>query len=702
MKNQTLLTIVFVTILASVIVPCANVVSRYKTPPTLNSVDTASWQLDFAYTPNNDHSIPSMMVDDDGNQAGVKSIMGQMIYTNVVLMDGVTQPVVILEEQTGFINRDRKYVIPVVSQVLGRVTSKLGSSPLEYELRLPIQPVGTLMDVNHDDCHDLGVMVFAVVYGANTWGDPYLEFRDNGEGWTCVYASTRVSLDKDRYCEVYGGKYLVFAPDAFQQFPSGFGSDRKLFTTDDPIMPIPSGWSVIDMDREPFAIERDPQSKIDLVEPPSCQSIDFSNLSYTESFELLLDKLTREYAWTQEKNVCWDALGLQFRDKIRHAERNQDPEAFISTLNDFAKSIPDSHVTAFGDLLIKKIIAETEFGLGLTICETDDGKFVAVYVMEDGPAARAGITFGTEILSMKGLPIRQYIETVIPFSGPFSNPTVERIEKVHLATRFSSNDTIEIEFMGPGEAQIQKDSLVPISERVSLRKGISETRSNSDDALELPVAYKLLADDLGYIDLSSFSDDTALTVQLWERALRDLKKKNIKKLILDVRSNSGGDGILADQMAAYFFDEKIVVGNAGYYNPASGDFFMHPDDESTMVPPESDVRFKGDIAVLVGPNTASAAEFFAYNLTLQNRAKIVGYYPTAGAGGPVDQILMPDGVTVQFTCGRSVDTSGKIHIEGTGVSPNIRVPINLKNLRSHFKGVDVELSVAKLELAEAH
>src|SRR5574342_636475 len=63
---------------------------------------------------------------------------------------------------------------------------------------------------------------------------------------------------------VFGGKYLVYAPDGQQQFPSDFGADKKLFTDDDPIMDLPAGWSVIDMDQSPFGVDRSEKPTIDL------------------------------------------------------------------------------------------------------------------------------------------------------------------------------------------------------------------------------------------------------------------------------------------------------------------------------------------------------------------------------------------------------------------------------------------------------
>lgn len=111
---------------------------------------------------------------------------------------GVAEPVVILEDQGGFVARDRKFEMPLESQTLAQITSDFYTSPFTYSLTLPASPKGTLNDVDHDGAQDTGVMIFAVAYWTNTWGDPYLERRDlYGGGWSSAYASTRVSSDSN-------------------------------------------------------------------------------------------------------------------------------------------------------------------------------------------------------------------------------------------------------------------------------------------------------------------------------------------------------------------------------------------------------------------------------------------------------------------------------------------------------------------------
>ena len=140
-------------------------------------------------------------------ESGPKTVTGTLTYTNLFFTEGVAQPVIILEDQGGFVRRDRRFLIPVESQTIGELTSDFYTSPVSYSLSLPAEPNGTLHDVDHDGKEETGVMIFAVAYWTNTWGDPFLERRDQGGGgWSTAYASTKVSSDRDSYLEEYGGK----------------------------------------------------------------------------------------------------------------------------------------------------------------------------------------------------------------------------------------------------------------------------------------------------------------------------------------------------------------------------------------------------------------------------------------------------------------------------------------------------------------
>ena len=625
-------------------------------------------------------------------KSGPTIITGEVTYTNAFFTDGVAQPVIILEDQTGFVKRDRKFEIPIKSQVIGEITSDFYTSPFTYSLSLPAEPNGTLNDVDHDGVEEQGVMIFAVAYWTNTWGDPYLERRDQfGGGWSSAYASTKVTDDRDAYLEVYGGKYLVYAPDDKQQFPSDFGADEKLFTDDDSVLDLPAGWSVIDLDQSPFGIDRSENPVIDLLEPESAALDDYSALSYSEAYEKMAEKFKNEYAFTELKKIDWDAKAAEFRPRFTEAEKNKDQHAYALALRDFLWSIPDTHVGFDQSLLNDDFQTEVAGGLGFAMRETDDGKIIANFILDGGPAATAGMEWGAEIISLDGKPTSDVVDETLPWSSPFSNPIIKRLQQLRYATRFTMDKgQVEIVFKNPNGNE-QTASLDVVNEYQSFS---SASFYAGQPETSLPVEFTVLPSGYGYIKISSFLDNDVLSIQVWERAIDYFNDNSVSGVIIDMRVNGGGSGWLADQMAAYFFDEETIVGNTARYNKGSGQFYMDPGDQAIMIPPASERQYGGSVVVLVGPACASACEFFSYAMTVNDRATIVGQYPSDGAGGSVEQFLMPEGLSVQMTIGRAVDADGNIHLEGKGVVPDVRVPVTAETLQKTANGEDVVLAAA--------
>ena len=650
--------------------------------------------------------LPSLPGPDQstGDEAGSKIVTGTVTYSNVFFTEGVAQPVVILEDQGGFVTRDRDFLIPVESQVIGQITSDFYTSPFTYSLTLPDVPNGTLHDVDHDGSDETGVMVFAVAYWTNTWGDPFLERRDQGGGgWSSAYASTKVSDDRDAYLEVYGGKYLVYAPDEKQSFPSGFGDDKKLFTDDDPIMNLPVGWSVIDLDQSPFAIDRSEEPEIELLEPESTALVDYSGLSYTEAFDKMLEKFKNEYAFTELKQMDWDAKGEEFRPRFEEAEKNNDSHAYVLALRDFIWSIPDTHVGFDTSPLNEDFQTDIAGGVGFSMRETDDGKIIATIIVEGGPAEQAGMVWGAEIISLDGKPVNDVVEATVPWSSPFSNPEIKRIQQLRYATRFRmEKGQVEVTFKNPGDSE-QTATLDVVNEvdsfnLSSVNAGVMFHGGN--DPTALPVEFDVLPSGYGYIKISSFLDNDVLSIQVWERAIKYLNDNEIPGVILDLRNNGGGSGWLADQMAAYFFTEETVTGNTAYYDDSTGEFYMDEGDENIMIPPRPELQYTGPVVVMVGPTCASACEFFSYDITINDRATVVGQYPSEGAGGSVEDFLMPEGIFVRLTIGRAVDADGNIHLEGKGVVPDVDVPVTTETLQRQANGEDVVLEAAVKAISE--
>lgn len=617
------------------------------------------------------------IVNDEG---GPVAITGEVTYTNPFFTAGVASPIIILEDQAGFVDRNESFLFPLESQTLGQITSDFYTSPFTYSVALPIEPQGTLRDVDNDDDEDIGVMVFAVAYWNNTWGDPFLEERDlSGGGWSGAYASTRVSENPELRREIIGGKFLVYAPDDEQGFPSDFGDDGLLFTEDDPIVRIPQGYTIVNMDETPFEFDRSRNPVIDLIEPEGAALVDFSDLPLTEAFDEMVALMRNEYAFTENKNIDWDALAEEYRPRFVRAEEKQDGAVYVNALREFLWEIPDGHVN-FGPItLIQETFQyEVALGIGMGVRTTDDGEVLVTFLLDNGPADVAGVEIGAEIFEIQGVDINEYIENTVSWDQPFSTPHNLRLSQERYATRFNADtESVELTFANPGSST-ETITLIPVAESASL----FETTESNLTGLELPVEFEILDSGLGYVAIYDFLDNALLTIQLWERMIQEMQEAGVLGLIVDMRENGGGNGFLADQMSAYFFQEELIIGNRGFYSEDLGEFYFDPRNEQQLYLPAEELRFDGPVAVLVGPSCASACERFSYNMTLQDRAEIIGQYPTAGLGGSVNDFRMPLGITVRYTTGRSVDADGNIHIEGIGVAPTIDVPVTAETLFS--------------------
>jgi C-terminal processing protease CtpA/Prc len=642
-----------------------------------------------------DELPPAEIVNDEG---GTQVVTGNLTYTNAFFTAGASEPLIILEDQAGFVDRDRGFILPPESQVLGQITSDFYTSPFTYTVQLPFEPQGTERDVDNDGETDTGVQVFAIAYWTNIWGPSFLEERDlGGGGWSTAYASTRVSGRSETLYEVIGGKFLIYAPDDQQGFPSGFGEDGLLFTEDDPTVAVPAGYTVVDMDTDPFTFDRSEHVTIDLIEGEGSEADDFSEMSYTEAFDAMIEKFRTDYAFTEYKNIDWDAKAAEFRPRFEEAEANDDSTAYEFALQDFIWSIPDGHVSMASTLALnERFQEETAGGIGIAIRRLDDGRTIVSYVTEGGPAAEAGIELRAQILDINGSPIDEVADATVPWSSPFSAPDRKVLQQLRYATRFLVDSEVEVTYQNPGDTEPTTVTLTAVEEPESFS---FSSFNRGLTGYELPVEYEPIeGTDYVLVRITDFFDNERLTIDLWERLMQDLNTQGVPGIVIDMRANGGGSGWLAAQMAAYFFDEPLDLGNTGRYDEDTGDFFFDPNQEEHFILAPENLRYRGEVATLVGPNCSSACEFFSYYTSLEGRSAIVGQYTTSGMGGGVEQFFMPEGINVQMTVSRAVDANGDIHLEDIGVVPTVRVPVDEDTLFSEGDPV-LEAAVAHLDEA---
>lgn len=203
---------------------------------------------------------------------------------------------------------------------------------------------------------------------------------------------------------------------------------------------------------------------------------------------------------------------------------------------------------------------------------------------------------------------------------------------------------------------------------------------------------KILEDNIGYLKVTSFSDNT---VELVEKELDNFDKNDVKKIIIDMRNNGGGTLQSSVDLLNLFVTEGPLV----YVEYAAGKEDVY---ESTLK------EQKYEIVVLINEGSASATEIFAGAVKYKNEGIIVG---TNSYGKGIVQSLYPliDGSGVKFTTAEyfSVD---KIPVHKIGITPDIVVenekidiskyPLFSKNKKPGLGNVSLDVLSAEMILME--
>ena len=173
------------------------------------------------------------------------------------------------------------------------------------------------------------------------------------------------------------------------------------------------------------------------------------------------------------------------------------------------------------------------------------------------------------------------------------------------------------------------------------------------------VKNKIYNSDIGYIRIRSFAKTTSNDL---DKALAYLRKKNIAKLILDVRNNPGGLLNQAVEVSDRFLgNENLIVYTKGRSDDQNMRFTTH----------DKDIHADYPMVILVNGGSASASEIVAGALQDLNRAVIIGT-PTFGKGSVQTIIPLSDGSALRLTTARYYTPSGKV-IQENGIVPDINI-----------------------------
>lgn len=184
------------------------------------------------------------------------------------------------------------------------------------------------------------------------------------------------------------------------------------------------------------------------------------------------------------------------------------------------------------------------------------------------------------------------------------------------------------------------------------------------DRFQLNYAFQkveILEGNIGYLKFNKFHpDDEAQPVA--DHALGFLSGTDA--LIIDLTECKGGSPELVRHMLSYFFSAETPLWSIFDRQGKS----VH---DAVSTSGMGTARFKSDfpIFILTGPDTASAAELFAYTLKSYGKAKTVGQ-GTAGMAHLVGALPINEHFVGRFSTYRNANPVTKTSWEGVGIVPD--------------------------------
>lgn len=262
-------------------------------------------------------------------------------------------------------------------------------------------------------------------------------------------------------------------------------------------------------------------------------------------------------------------------------------------------------------------------GIGIQV-ETRQNRVVVIAPMAGTPGERAGIRRGDEIIAIDGQPVAGGVDAVVS----------------RLRGRPRTSVTVGIQ-------------------RPGLREGLTLTLTRELIRIESVRGARVLAEGVGYVQLTEFSEHTGRQLR---QALARLGEQGIRALVLDLRNNPGGLLEAAVEVAQPFFREgELIVETRG----------RRPQDNERFRAAAGGAPWSLPIAVLVNAGSASAAEIVAGALKDAGRAVVVGER-TFGKGSVQSIFKLRDGEGLRLTTARYFTPAGT-SIHEQGVRPHVEV-----------------------------
>jgi carboxyl-terminal processing protease len=316
------------------------------------------------------------------------------------------------------------------------------------------------------------------------------------------------------------------------------------------------------------------------------------------------------------------------RVRAEYVEPVQDRDLVENAVNGMLTGL-DPHSAYLNPRNFRDMQVQTrgEFG-GLGIEVTQEGGYIRVISpIDETPAARAGIRPGDFIThlngnSTQGMTLQEAVEQMRGERGTAIRLTIRRENEQR-----------------PLEISITRDVIRP-----------------------QVVRFRLEGNDVAYIRITSFNEQTEVNLRRAMTTLRQQAGGNLRGVVLDLRNNPGGLLDQAVQVTDDLLDQGEIVSTRA----------RRPEDAQRWNARAGDITQGLPMVVLINGGSASASEIVAGALQDHRRAVVLG---TRSFGKGSVQTVMPLGGNngaIRLTTARYYTPSGR-SIQATGIEPDFEV-----------------------------
>jgi carboxyl-terminal processing protease len=376
-----------------------------------------------------------------------------------------------------------------------------------------------------------------------------------------------------------------------------------------------------------------------------------------EVFQFVWEEVRRSHYDPKLGGVDWDAVRETYAPKARAAESDA---AFYALLNEMLGELKQSH---FGVIPPGAFVAQEEARqrvgdgeIGVTV-QLVEGKPVVVRVRDGSPAARMGIPPGAELLAIDDMPAEAIVQRI----RARNLPEVEERFEAYLAFRAYLSGRVG------SEVRVRYRDLDEVERTATLVREVASgerVRIGFLPELRVRIESRILPGNIGYLAFNAFMPPVMRELPSRLRELRDTRG-----LIIDLRENIGGIGLMAGGVAGYLLPRETPLGIMRLRDGTFG-IVAYPQQPQYTKP----------VVVLVDEFTVSTAEILAAGLQETKRAVIIGR-PTPGKALPSKIVALPHGGYLQCVLA-DYETAGKRRLEGAGVQPDIAVDLTREAFRT--------------------